>query len=72
MQLDTYTFIPKVDNPWMDTNALAINSGQAPVINASNGYAVAIRNANKRTMVVYQKYYVLFRGRRNNQAYTDG
>ncbi len=71
VQLDTYTFIPKVDNPWMDTNVLAINAGQAPDLNASNGYAVSIRNANKRTMVVYQKFYVLFRGRSNNQTYTD-
>ena len=55
----------------MDTNVLAINAGQAPDLNASNGYAVAIRNANKRTMVVYQKFYVLFRGRSNNQTYTD-
>ena len=70
VNLDTHITIPRVDNPWMDTYNLTIQGGQAPSVDANNGYAVAILNGKKRTMIIYQRFYVLFRGRRNNQTYT--
>lgn len=36
-----------------------------------NGYAVAIKNANKRVLVLHSTIYVLFRGRKNNQSYVQ-
>lgn len=67
--LDTHTSIPRVDNPWMDTEILTKVAGQAPKIAAANGWAVCIKNAKKRTLVVHTSVYTMFRGRKNNQAY---
>ena len=57
VNLDTHTNIPRVDNPWMDTNTLTIQGGQASDMDANNGYAVAFLNAKKRTVVAYQRIY---------------
>lgn len=69
--LDTHTGSKKMDNPWMDTDVIKIKSGLAPDLPSSNGYAIAIKNANKRVLVVHNQIYVLFRGRKNNQSYKN-
>lgn len=67
--LDTHTGVKRMDNPWMDTDVIKMSSGQAPDFPSSNGYAIAIKNANKRVLVIHNELYVMFRGRKNNQSY---
>ena len=67
--LDTHTGMRKMDNPWIDTDVIKMNGGQAPDFPSSNGYAIAIKNANKRVLVIHNELYVMFRGRKNNQSY---
>ena len=68
-QIDTDTGVASVDNPWIDTHCLTMKGGEAPDLKANNGYAIAIKNATKRTVVVHTSIYVVFRGRKNNQSY---
>lgn len=67
--LDTQSHVRKVDNPWLDTSILSMNSGNAPNVNSVNGWAVVFKNAHKRSVVIHSSHYVLFRGRKNNQSY---
>lgn len=69
--VDTWSQVPRVMNPWMDIRALVHNNGQSVDVDASNGIHLAVRNAANRTLVVFESVFVLFRGRRNNQSYTD-
>ena len=67
--LDTQSGLRRVDNPWLDTTILSMNSGQAPDITSMNGWAVVFKNCHKRSIVVHSSIYALFRGRKNNQSY---
>ncbi len=69
--LDTHTGIRKFDNPWMATELMKMNGGQAPDFCSSNGYGIVVKNANKRVLVVHNEIYVVFRGRKNNQTYVE-
>ena len=50
---DTQSGIRRVDNPWLDTKILSMNSGQAPDVGSMNGWAVAI-NVSKCSLYVLQ------------------
>lgn len=67
--LDTQSGIRKVDNPWLDTDILKSNRGQAPDVDSINGWAMCAKNCNKRVLVLHNYIYVSFRGRKNNQDY---
>ncbi len=59
----------KMGNPWFDSTVLTMDGGQAPALKSANGWAICIKDVSDRTLIVHNYIYVLFRGRKNNQAY---